>query len=466
MNNISAESGSFRDPAGRVYRVGDRIFRTVTDYFADDFDIVNATGLPDKLVKEGLLLPAIQVDKEVLQFVGAKARYVLEIPRLQFVSFPYEWSFSALKAAALLHLEIHLTALEHGVTLSDSSAYNVQFQGANPIFIDHLSFRPYQNGELWVGHRQFCEQFLNPLLLRAFLGIAHNAWYRGTQEGIMGSDLSRLLKWRHKCNWNALLHVVMPSIFQKTAQNKDVGIEKGQLPTSALPLLSFQRMLQKLHSWIAKLEPADTGKTIWQDYAKTHSYTSHETEQKKRFVSDFANRIQPRLVWDLGCNVGEYSSAALAGGAKYVVGFDFDQGALDVGFHRARENNLSFQALYLDAANPPPNQGWREQEREGLQARAAADGVLALAFIHHLAIARNIPLDQLVQWIVGLAPAGVIEFVPKQDPMVKNLLRLREDIFPDYTEAYFLDAISKQATIVKKEIVSKSGRLLIDYTRL
>ena len=110
-------------------------------------------------------------------------RYLLEHARIGYVSFPYEWSFPALKAAALLHLDLHLELLEHDVTLSDASAYNVQFQGARPIFIDVLSLRRYREGEYWLGHRQFCEQFLNPLLLRALAGVPHNAWYRGSLEG-------------------------------------------------------------------------------------------------------------------------------------------------------------------------------------------------------------------------------------------------------------------------------------------
>jgi hypothetical protein len=122
---------------------------------------------------------------------------VLEIRRLPFVSYPFEWPFSALKAAALLHLDIHLRALDCHVTLSDASAYNVQFQGARPLFIDHLSFRPYVEGEFWVGHRQFCEEFLLPLLLRALFGLTHNAWYRGGLSCIPLQDFRRLLTWRH-----------------------------------------------------------------------------------------------------------------------------------------------------------------------------------------------------------------------------------------------------------------------------
>jgi len=80
-----------------------------------------------------------------------------------FVSHPYEWCFAALREAALLHLDLHV-ALAAGFTLSDAAAYNVQFQGTRPVFIAHLSLRPYREGELWDGHRHFCMQFLNPLL--------------------------------------------------------------------------------------------------------------------------------------------------------------------------------------------------------------------------------------------------------------------------------------------------------------
>ena len=57
------------------------------------------------------------------------------------------------------------------------------------------------------------------------------------------------------------------------------------------------------------------------------------------------------------------------------------------------------------------------------------DVVLCFAVIHHLAIGRYIPLEEFVGWICGLTLRGVIEFVPKSDPMVQGLLHDREDIF-------------------------------------
>lgn len=124
-----------------------------------------------------------------------------------------------------------------------------------------------------------------------------------------------------------------------------------------------------------------------------------------------------------------------------------------------------FLPLFFDGANPSPDQGWNQAERQGMKARADADGILALAFVHHLAIAKNIPLDELVAWLISLAPTGVLEFVPKSDPMVGQLLRLREDIFADYTEETFRALISERASIVREEKVSATGRRLIQFAK-
>jgi ribosomal protein L11 methylase PrmA len=464
MKNGRALPGSFRDPSGRVYEIDGRIIRTVANRFAEEFEFVECSGLFQELIARNWLLPFDKTDLTVLGAFAAKSKYALDVSPLKFISYPYEWSFSALKAAALLHLEIHLAALDYGVTLSDASAYNIQFEGARPIFIDHLSFRCYRPGEIWAGHRQFCEQFLNPLLLRALLGIPHNEWYRGTQEGIKAHELSRLLKWPHRLNLGVLTHVVLQSFFQRSVENNSVQLSKD-ITTAPLPLPSFQRLLKKLRSWIGTLRPADTAKTVWQDYMKTLSYSSVETDSKKRFVADFVTRIKPKAIWDLGCNTGEYCFTALEAGAEYAVGFDYDQGVLESAFARSRERNSLFQALFFDAANPSPNQGWNEQERSGFRSRASADAVLALAFVHHLAIGRNVPLDQLLDWIFDLAPAGVIEFVPKNDLMVQALLRYREDIFSEYTEAAFLNRIKQRASIIDTASISSSGRLLVSWEK-
>ncbi len=464
MSPIKAEAGSFRDPSGRIYIKDDQVFRTIMPVAADDYEAVRATGLIEELGDRGWLIGATEVAIDALESVATDASYVVEHPKIPFISYPYEWPFPALKAAALHHLDVHLAAMEKGVTLSDASAYNIQFIGTQPIFIDLLSLRPYQDGEIWGGHRQFCEQFLNPLLLRAKLGLVHNHWYRGTQEGIPAADLRRMLPLRKKLSRNVLLHVVAQSALQNSsatqAKNSEQTIKTGRLPKA-----SMVRMLEGLRRWISTMEPADTGKTIWQDYANAHSYSDEEVRTKQNLIAEFVRTTSPQTVWDLGCNSGDYSQVAIDAGAKRSIGFDVDQGALEAAFARGQADGLDILPLFFDAANPTPNQGWNQAERQGMSERANADGIMALAFIHHLAIARNIPLDDLVGWLMGLAPTGVIEFVPKEDPMVKQLLRLREDIFPDYTLDAFRHHITKRGRIVQDTQVSAAGRRLIQFER-
>ena len=148
-----------------------------------------------------------------------------------------------------------------------------------------------------------------------------------------------------------------------------------------------------------------------------------------------------------------------------MIGFDFDHGALEQAFARARAKDLEFLPLFLDAANPSPNQGWRHLERQSFEARANADGLVALAFLHHLAIGRNIPLPQLLEWLVGLAPSGVIEFVQKTDTTVQRMLRLREDIFENYGEGEFASELSRHARIVRSQSISSEGRTLYQFSR-
>lgn len=121
--------------------------------------------------------------------------------------------------------------------------------------------------------------------------------------------------------------------------------------------------------------------------------------------------------------------------------------------------------LLIDIADPSPGMGWRQRERKGLDQRTKPEGVMALAVIHHLAIGRNLPLEEIIDWFVTTAPRGIIEFVPKTDPMVAEMLLLREDIFSDYDEAHFRSYLGSRARITREHTFAENGRLIVSYER-
>lgn len=461
MRAENRHPGSFRDPTATVFEINGKILRGLTAEGATRYSDVKKTGLLSELEQQGQIVITKDFDT-----TNVDSTYVnfLEHELIPFVSYPYEWPFALLKEAALLHLSIQIKALERNVVLSDASAYNIQFRGVTPVFIDILSFRTYKEGELWGGHRQFCEQFLNPLLLQAKKDISYQAWYRGNLEGIPTEWLANLLSLRDWFSIRMLVHVLLPARSQQVTQNKKQKALKT-IQQSVIPKSVYKSFLMQLYRWIENLQPKKTKLTTWENYSITRTYNSKEFLLKKDFVAEFVSANQTNVLWDLGCNDGEFSELALQSGAKRVVGFDADLGALEKAFHRAKINQLNFLPLYQHITNPSPQQGWLLNERTSIITRGTPDAIIALAFIHHLAIAHNIPLPEVVSWLVSLAPTGIIEFVQKSDPTVQAMLMLKGDIFPDYTEDFFIKLLSEKATIVKTCLISQTGRRLFWYKR-
>lgn len=459
------DPASFRDPAGQVHHVDGRIFRAVQRAGLDDWLFVKGTGVLERLMQRGTVLRAEEVDPGILGGAAPDGGLVLEHPRIPFWSYPYEWPFGCLRAAALAHLDLQIELLEHGVALSDASAYNVQFLGARPVFIDVLSLRRYRTNEHWVGYRQFCQQFLNPLLVRSKFGLPFQDWYRGRSEGIAVEDVARLARWHHHLSLGMLLHVIAPGRLQARAgdrlESRAVRARERGLPTSR-----YRSLLLQLRNWIATLKPRAKGPSTWEDYARQTPYGRDESDEKRTVVECFVRSVRPALLLDLGCNTGEYAALALRAGASKVVGLERDHGALERAFAHAEEHTLDFLPLYQDCADPSPGQGWHAAEHKGLVERCAhVEAVVALAFVHHLAIGRNVPLAEVVRWITSLAPCGLIEFVPKDDPAVRRMLSLRDDVFDGYAFDAFLAALRRHARVVAQRTVSRSGREIVWFAR-
>jgi ribosomal protein L11 methylase PrmA len=454
LQSVERHPASFRDPEARVFVAGARVLRALTAQAAERYDAVRATHLLDALEKEALVVAS----RDAPEAPPAGFVRMLEHEALAFVSYPYEWPFALLKRAARLHLDIHRRALERDATLTDASAYNVQFRGGRPVFIDIASFRPYREGELWAAHRQFCEQFLNPLLLAAQFGIAHHAWYRGSLEGVATAALAALWPARGWLSPRALVHVLLPAAAERAAaKREDAAVRKVR--ASRLPKAGYAALLDQLRRWIAGLEPRGFSASQWAGYGQARNYSAAALEAKRRVVAEFAARHRPATLWDLGCNDGEFTEVALANGAGAAIGFDSDPGVLELACARAERARLPFLPLHQDASNPSPAQGWMGRERAALAGRGRPDALMALAFEHHLALGRNLPLEEVAAFLVATAPRGLVEFVPKSDATVQRMLALKGDIFPGYSEEAFAAALAARARVVRTDALAGGRKL-------
>ena len=166
------ENASFRDPAGRIFYLDNKVFRKIEKEGEERLSFFSKNNLMQSCIEQGFLIDSKILTKEekIKERIDLDST-VVEHMKIPFISYPYEWSFYQLKSAALHHLDFHIYLLNNEATLIDASAYNIQFIGYKPVFIDLLSIKKYEEGEYWTGHKQFCENFLNPLILTSKKGI-------------------------------------------------------------------------------------------------------------------------------------------------------------------------------------------------------------------------------------------------------------------------------------------------------
>ncbi len=448
------EFSSFRDPSGIVFKESGTIYRQINSCYAQQYDHLMRSGLYAELTGKKMLIPHQETNKKPISDNGILVIAPQQIP---FVSYPYEWAFSALKEAALLSLRIHKKALDFGMVLKDASAYNIQFQSGRPVLIDTLSFDFYNDGEPWGAYGQFCRHFLASLLLMRYADLRLSRLMSLYIDGIPLDLASGLLKGKGGLFTRQHIHWHSKSIADHTRESQDTdNIRKINIPKKNMITL-----IESMILFVEGLELKETA-TRWSDYGITTSYSETGAASKKELVEKYLKQTDPSSVWDFGANDGTYSRLALGLGAQ-VVAFDSDPAAVEKNFITAFEKRQQLLSLYLDLTNPSPDIGFANRERTSLSERQRPDCILMLAVIHHLAVSNNVPLNKLADWLSSLCRYLIIEFVPKEDMQVQKLLRGRLDIFDDYSEESFEESFGNRFHMLHRERINDSLRTLYLY---
>lgn len=411
----------------------------------EDWRALAASGLFERFTETGQLVPT-----ELVAGAHNGSAGLLRHERIPFISYPYEWTFSMLRDAALLELDLVLGGLDDGLMLKDASPYNVQWRGSRPVFIDIGSFERLRPGEPWAGYRQFCMLFLYPLLLQAYRGISFQPWLRGSLEGIEPNACRQLLSTRDLLRRGVLSHVVMHARLERQ-HGSSGGNVRRELEDAGFRSELVKANVSRLRKLIARLRPRDA-KSAWSDYAHDNTYSEAEAGRKAEVVRSAARAVRPKLVWDVGCNDGRYSRIA-AEHADYTLALDADERTLDRLYTElAVEGQGSILPLVVDVADPSPALGWRNLERKELADRGKPELVLCLALVHHLAITRNIPLASFVEWLRSLDAAVLVEFPTAEDIQVKRLLDAkRPGSHADYDLSSFEALLAEQFAIERRE---------------
>lgn len=448
-------SASFRDPSGFMFKRDGEFYRQVNQSYKADYDLLMSSGLYQHLSKAKALIPHQEAELG-LSPLPEKAYKIIKPLQLGFISYPYEWCFNQYKDAAILTLSIARRALEYGMVLKDASAYNIQFHEGRPIFIDTLSFEAYKEGSPWVAYKQFCQHFLAPLALMAKTDIRLLGLMRNYIDGIPLDLASALLPKSTKLHFGLATHIHIHARSQQKYADQKLSQKELSGKISKQALLN---LIDSLLTVVRSLK-VETIMTEWSDYYQDNNYTKNSFEAKRDLVADFVKQVNPKTVWDLGGNTGEFSRCASNLDIP-TISFDIDPGAVQQNYTIVKAEKEKFMLpLIMDLTNPSPAIGWHNQERDSLKERGPAELIMALALIHHMAIANNVPLREVARSFAELGEYLLIEFVPKQDSQVVRLLSSRLDIFPDYNPEGFKQAFSEYYTILDEKPVTGSERTM------
>ena len=239
-------AGSFRDPSGFIFSKDGEVYRQINRAYREDYDQLVGSGLYEKLVRDGLLVPHTEVG--IQHAVTEDAYKVVKPEQISLISYPYEWCFSQVKHAALLTLEIQTKAFDFGMSLKDCSAYNVQFRNGKLVFIDTLSFEKYREGQPWVAYRQFCQHFLAPLALMSCVDVRLHQLLRIYLDGIPLDLASRLLPSRTRINFGLLPHIHLHAKAQRRFADESISSERRTVGRMA-----FLGLVDSLRSAVEKL---------------------------------------------------------------------------------------------------------------------------------------------------------------------------------------------------------------------
>jgi hypothetical protein len=449
--SIVHHPSSYRDPSGFIFEKEGIIYRQVNKSYQEHFDFFIESGCYKHLSEKDLLISHEQI-KENLS--GNDNYYAtLKPEKISFISYPWEWSFDMLKDAALLTLRLVKESLNYGMILKDATPFNIQWHKGKFIFVDTLSFEKYKEVP-WIGYRQFCENFLGPLLIMHYSQMPLSQLLLAWPDGIPIAVVKSLLPKRSRFSLHTYLHI---HLHAKIASKKQDSNEQVQ----AFSKQKLLNLIASLELLINKLRINDQQST-WSGYYEEASQRDSYLEDKKRIISDWIQALQPsvKTAADLGANEGDFSKLLAEKNIPTISG-DFDPFCINhlyTSIKKSGEKNI--QPLIIDLANPSPAIGVNNEERDSFINRVNVDITLALALVHHLAIGKLISFDKIAAFFSGITRYLIIEFIPPEDEKVLFMLSQKEVDTSHYTQDRFELSFGFYFTIEKKNNIAGSHRIL------
>ena len=460
---------SFRDPAGHVLQVNGRVLRFVNQSGQADLEAFLNSPTAQRwtaagsVVQTRILRDAELSESERLQRTQSNAALILEHERVAFQSFPYEWPPEMLHAAAELTLNLAQSLLQDGFGLKDATPYNILFRGPQPVFVDFLSFEQRDPCDpAWIAYAQFVRTFMLPLLVNKYHHLPLDQMLLANRDGLEPEHVYRMSSPVRRMLPPFLSLVSLPSWLAKEKVTPSGAYAPRRVNSPAKAQFILNHLFNGLQRKLRSVSPEKSNKSAWSDYMSKNRYTEDYFPVKQSFVQSALDECRPARVLDVGCNTGFFSELSAGRGAS-VVAIDSDPIVVGRLWQKARTESLDILPLVVNLARPTPSTGWLNAECSSFldRSRGTFDLVLMLAVVHHMLVSERIPLHSIFELASELTTNFlVIEFVPPDDPMFRQLTRGRDHLHRDLSKDGFEAASQKFFETIKAVRLGETNRWL------
>ena len=470
-------SASFRDPENAAFAHEGVWYRIAGPASARALGDLRSSSLYTDLVSDGRLLSfeAVEGDsaQAVLDAFGATAEReladgtaVFAVEPVDLITYPWEWPNSLLESAALLTLDLRSQLLAIGLDLKDASAFNVQFRGMQPVFIDLGSVEHWRPNPSWNASRQFIEHFINPLAVGSGERVtAADAWELGRHRGLRSEAARQLLPRSKGRSMSLMLLQATTKPVEKNAPSES-KYAKQAAQNKDLARNATLSLTKRLRKQVLKLRGKEHS-TTWVDYGTRGHYGSDDLTRKSDYAAAFiaSGEGRNRLVLDVGGNDGFTAAHLVRHAHARVIVMDADAGALDVlqaGVAATADVASNVTPILGDITNLTPASGLLDREFAAFTARVRPSAVVCQAVLHHVVITQGAPMQFAVDALAAFGAPVQIEFASEDDEKALLLLSQIPNWSGDYSTNALLRALRNRFANVEVQGTTSPTRVVVN----
>ncbi len=449
-NNIS-----FRDTAARVVKKENGYYRYIFNEYKAEYKHLMQSGLYKELTHKRLLIEHKEIPIDTDDPKVYKLLYPNQIP---FQSYPFEWSFLQWRNAILAYLRINYIALNYGMILKDATPYNFYITGGKAVMFDTSSFMFFKENDKWIAYRQFCEEFLSPIVLMHYNGAEWSKLTMANLRGMPLSFVSKQLPIKSCFNLTTLINIHIHSRFSVNNQSKELENKSKK----GFTIVTIKSLLKIIINTITTWRKSHEFSNHWSSYYENDIESTEYLKDKESIIREWIEMFKPESVLDLGANTGKFSFIA-ADYAKRVISLEEDEKCVFEIEKKISEKNIDNVFAFIgNIAEPSPCIGLLNSETNLIYERAKSDLVLALGLIHHLYIINKFNFEQITKILSDYCQSYlIIEFIPISDNKIQLLALNNQKILEKYSFENFIYFLSTKFKLKKKISIKDSKRILL-----